>query len=106
MCPLFYPPADTRLTSTTAVFIFSPRIRQAWRNLIILELYAKLLLVVGSADYIKQGTDMKQIVFEITHLDGSVARHSYDLDLKDKAREFYKKLFKDNLIAGWGIEGK
>jgi hypothetical protein len=49
---------------------------------------------------------MKQIVFEITHLDGSVARHSYDLDLKDKAREFYKRLFKDNLIAGWGIEGK
>jgi len=49
---------------------------------------------------------MEQIVFEITHLNGSVSRHSYDLDLKDKAREFYKQLFKDNLIIGWGIEGK
>lgn len=49
---------------------------------------------------------MEQIVFEITHLNGSVSRHSYDLDLKDKAREFYKQLLKDNLIIGWGIEGK
>lgn len=46
------------------------------------------------------------IVFEITHLDGSVVKHAYDLAHKDKARDFYKKLLKDNLITGWGIEGK
>ncbi len=46
------------------------------------------------------------IVFEITHKDGSVVKHAYDLEHKDKARDFYKKLLKENLIIGWGIEGK
>jgi hypothetical protein len=46
------------------------------------------------------------IVFVITHRDGSEVKHAYDLEHKDKAREFYKKLLKDNLIIGWGIEGK
>ena len=46
------------------------------------------------------------IVFEITHLDGSVVKHAYDLAHKDKVRDFYKKLLKENLITGWGIEGK
>jgi len=46
------------------------------------------------------------IVFVITHLDGSEVKHAYDLAHKDKARNFYKKLLRDNLIIGWGIEGK
>ncbi len=46
------------------------------------------------------------IVFVITHLDGSEVKHAYDLDHLDKARKFYTKLLKDNLIIGWGIEGR
>jgi hypothetical protein len=47
--------------------------------------------------------EKETVTFEIMHLDGSLARHAFDLSKKDEARNFYKSFLEQNLILSWEI---
>jgi len=47
--------------------------------------------------------EKETVTFEITHLDGEVVKHTFDLSKKDEVRNFYKSFMERNLITGWEI---
>lgn len=43
------------------------------------------------------------VEFEIIHLDHSVTNHSFDRELKDSMRNYFKGLYERGQIIGWEI---